>query len=408
MSPAASAPQRSSKSPDGVAAAARTGTFAAALLCAFCTAANADEPQLFSVAFRSTLLSNFVHRPVDIGALVLLPDSYYKHRDRRYPAIYVVPAFEESDQVSEFRELRWQLPMRQLGTDFVIVFLQGMVSIHGEMVHTEFADSPNSGPWGAALTTEFIPATEAHFRTIASGQARFLFGHSSGGWSVLWLQITYPDMFNGAWALSPDPVDFHDFLGPDLTKPGQNFYRDSAGREYRICRSGGTDLTTLQSFVLGWQGCNLGPARLRDTRQKPWPERQMDTYDDVFSPARPDGTPAKLFDRKTGVIDPAVAHYWEEHYDITGIIVKRWNVLRPLLAGKLHVFVGADDTFHLEGPVMLMRNALTKLGSDAELGIAPDADHWQVYDYHGGLIEYALREMIERLRAPSHPSLMVR
>ncbi len=301
--------------------------------------------------------------------------------------------------------------MRQLGTEFIVVFLQGMMSIGGEEVHTEFADSANTGPWGAALTTEFIPATDARFRAIGSGQARFLFGHSSGGWSVLWLQINYPDIFNGAWALSPDPVDFHDFLGPDLTEPGQNFYRDSAGRQYRMCRSGRTDLTTLHDFVLGRHGCSVRPQRLRSTTEKPWPERQMDTYDDVFSPARPDGTPARLFDRKSGTIDPSVARYWEEHYDITHLIVKRWAELGPQLAGKLHVFVGADDTFHLDEPVMLMRNAVAKLGSNAEFGIAPDADHWQVYDYHGGLIEYALREMNARLgsqpKASSHPRLMV-
>src|SRR3546814_8027326 len=59
----------------------------------------------------------------------------------------------------------------------------------------EFADSANNGPWGAALTTEAIPALEAEYRMDARASGRFLNGHSSGGWSTLWLQVAYPKVF---------------------------------------------------------------------------------------------------------------------------------------------------------------------------------------------------------------------
>ena len=104
-----------------------------------------------------------------------------------------------------------------------------------------------------------------------------------------------------------------------------------------------------------------------------------------------------LLNRSTGAIDPAVAAYWEAHYDMTHLLVTRWTTLGPLLKGKLHVFVGGRDTFHLEGPVTLMRDALAGLGSDAEIGIDPGADHWQIFDYHRGLIAYAISEMAARL-----------
>jgi hypothetical protein len=216
-----------------------------------------------------------------------------------------------------------------------------------------------------------------------------------GGWAVLWLQANYPDVFNGAWAVSPDSVDFHDFLGPDLTKTGQNFYRDAAGNEYGMCRQYGHDTSTLRRLVHG-EGC--GRSEL-DTafHTKAWGERQFDTYDDVFSPALPNGYPVHLFDRGSGVIDPVVAKYWEEHYDITHALEKHWSALGPLLSGKLHVFVGGEDTFHLEGAVFLMRDALQKLGSDAEFGIAARADHWSIFDYNGGLVRYALSEMVKRV-----------
>jgi pimeloyl-ACP methyl ester carboxylesterase len=354
----------------------------------------AGQPRYLQIAFQSTLLSGFFNSPTYIDATVLLPPSYYKDSNRRYPVIYVVPAFEGTDQVDPAEEQAWALPMRKVGTDFIIVFLQAMVNFNGEIIHTQFADSANTGPWGTALTSEFIPQTDGHFRTIASEDARFLFGHSSGGWTVLWLQTNYPEAFNGTWALSPDPVDFHDFLGPDITKTGQNLYVDAAGHEYGMCRRNRWDTSTLRRFLLGPRsGCGVPDTEPGTS----WAQRQFDTYDDVFSPALPNKKPEKLFDRQTGVIDEGVAAHWEAHYDITHLLKERWSVVGPQLRGKLHVFVGTDDTFHLDGSVMLMHSELEKLNSDAEFGFDPGADHWQIYGYHGGMIDYALAEMVERL-----------
>jgi len=357
--------------------------FAAFAACHAAIAA-AGEPQIMSVRFESRALSGFLGHAAYMYATVLLPDSYYAQAHRRYPVIYVIPAFDGPFTIDEQTELSWQRPMRALGTQFIIVVLDGMVQFRNEAIHQEFVDSPNDGPWGTALTNEFIPATDAHFRTIDSPNARFLFGHSSGAWSALWLQVTYPQLFNGAWAVSPDPVDFHDFVGPDLTKaPAQNFYVDAAGAPYMISRVRGHDTMTLRDMV----------------RREDWARRQMDTYDDVFSPRSASGSPERLFNRKTGAIDADVARYWEEHFDITHLLVEHWAQLGPELGGKLHIFVGTDDTFHLEEAVRLMQAATTPLGSDAEFVFAPGDDHWQIFGWNGGVQDYAMREMIQRVSA---------
>jgi hypothetical protein len=85
--------------------------------------------------------------------------------------------------------------------------------------------------------------------------------------------------------------------------------------------------------------------------------------------------------------------------------------LGPQLQGKLHVFVGAQDTFHANDSVVLMQDALRKLGSDAAVQIVPGDDHWQILDCHGGLIGYALAEMLQRLTPTlplGHPSTALR
>jgi hypothetical protein len=165
--------------------------------------------------------------------------------------------------------------------------------------------------------------------------------HSSGGWSALWLQITYPDLFAREWSVSPDPVDFRDFLGVDLTAtPPTNF------------------------FAPGWRATDEVKSVRNLVNDSSWGRRQFASFNTVFSPRGSDGTPQPLFDWKTGVIDPAVARYWDENFDISQIIRQNWSTLQPKLRGKLHIFVGTNDNFHLNHPVVLLQGELNE-GSDA-------------------------------------------
>src|SRR5208282_6505925 len=120
--------------------------------------------------------------------------------------------------------------------EIVRVYLDGMLPSG----HHVFADSLNNGPWGSALVQELIPALEKQFALIAAPRARLLGGHSSGGWSSLWLQITHPDFFGGTWSTGPDPVDLRSFTGVDVT-PGStdNFYRKADGSPRMLMRMGG-------------------------------------------------------------------------------------------------------------------------------------------------------------------------
>lgn len=327
----------------------------------------AREPQYLSIHMRSAVLSAFWGRSVGFEAHVLLPDSYYQEPQRHFPIIYWIPGFDGTSDISTVDEAQWQTPMRQLHEQFIVVSIDGMF----DGGHDEFADSANNGPWGTALTTEFIPATEAQFRAIGAPTTRFVAGHSSGGWSALWLQVTYPDIFGGEWSLSPDPVDFRDFTGPDLTKsPPQNFFEDSTGRDYTIAG-----------------------LRLRDFVVAPdWRKRQFDSFDAVFSPRGVDGKPVPLFDRRTGTIDPIVAAYWEKHYDIARILRDDWPDLAPRLRGKLHIIVGSDDTFGLQIPVELLAGELHDLGSDAKIIEVPGANHFSIFEWRGSALSEIIRE----------------
>ena len=70
------------------------------------------------------------------------------------------------------------------------------------------------------------------------------------------------------------------------------------------------------------------------------------------------GYPKRIWDKKTGAIDKTVAAYWKEHYDLRAILEKNWTTLGPKLAGKLHIYVGDEDSYYLNDAVGLMEKFL--------------------------------------------------
>jgi hypothetical protein len=72
----------------------------------------------------------------------------------------------------------------------------------------------------------------------------------------------------------------------------------------------------------------------------------------------PDGYPRPIWDKATGEIDPAVAQYWKEHYDLTYILRRDWKTLGPKLKGKLHLYVGDMDNYYLNNAVYLAEEFL--------------------------------------------------
>ncbi len=315
---------------------------------------------------KSKLLSDFHKRDVSMNASVMLPASYYDKPNRRYPVIYQIPGFGGTHFVG-----KRERPVEEHNKDGV-EFLRVMLDPSCPLGHHVFADSANNGPVGEALVKELIPALEKNYRTIGKPTARFLTGHSSGGWSSLWLQVAYPDFFGGTWSTAPDPVDFRDFQRINLYKTGENMYRDAEGNRRPLARVGGRVMLWYENFdrmetVLG-------------------PGGQLHSFEAVFSPQGKDGKPIKVWNRDTGEINTEVAKTWEK-YDIRLILERNWKTLGPKLQGKLHVFMGDQDTFYLEGASILLKRSLEKLPGDQVVEIHEGKDH-------GSLMTAKLRSRI--------------
>ncbi len=311
--------------------------------------------------FVSPALSRFWGRPIHMRCWVVEPPGYSEHPGVRYPAVYYTHGFG-----GNMARLRPQAGTLYRGMtdrkmpEMVWIFLDESLPTGTH----EFADSVNNGPWGKALTTELIPHLESRYRLDARVGARFLNGHSSGGWATLWLQVTYPRIFGGTWSTSPDPSDFHDFTGPDLYAPHANVYHRPDGSLFPVIRDKGKVVATFEDFarleeVFGHYG------------------GQLASFEWVFSPRGPDGRPLRMFDRVTGDVDAAVVRAWEK-YDIARTLEANWPALSPNLNGKIHVIVGTADTFYLDGAAHKLKAVLDRLGANAEVTFVEGRTHFDL------------------------------
>jgi S-formylglutathione hydrolase FrmB len=338
-----------------------------------------DTDNIKLVKFQSPLLSAFWGRPIWIKAGIVLPRSYSSGNS--YPTVYSIHGFGGDYRGAFFRGPSLLNEMSSgKRPEMVTVFLDGSFPTG----HHEFADSVNNGPWGKALTTEFVPYLEKEFHLVAKPFARFVTGHSSGGWSSLWLQVTYPEFFGGTWSTSPDPVDLRSFTGINVT-PGStdNVYRKKDGTPKNLVRVGGQNVASIEEFVrqeevVGDYG------------------GQFASFEWVWSPRGQDGRPLQMFNRVTGLQNPEVQRYWQ-NYDIRRILETNWATLGPRLKGKLHVICGEEDTFHLEEAVKLLKAFFVKVHSEAVCELIPGRDHGNLYQPYKtvpkGLEDRIVKEM---------------
>jgi enterochelin esterase-like enzyme len=338
---------------------------------------------------QSPLLTRFWGRPVSLRAWVILPPGYSEHSKEHYRTVYWTHGFGGTLESSLVTGMRLHDRMNDGKMPPMIWVMLDESCPQG--TH-EFADSVNNGPWGAALTTEFLPYLESKYRMDARPTGRLLNGHSSGGWATLQLQISYPKIFGGTWSTSPDPSDFHDFTNADLYAPNANLYRTSDGTLIPIMRDHGKVVATLQQLAQIEQV--LGPYG-----------GQLASFEWVFSPKSDSGAPQQMFNRVTGAVEPAVVAYWHDHYDLAHIVEANWPQLKADLRGRIHLIVGTADTFYLDGAAHKFEAVLSRLGADPHFTYLPNRTHFDLYAVDAdrtALFDQISAEMYAIARPGSH------
>jgi hypothetical protein len=195
-------------------------------------------------------------------------------------------------------------------------------------------------------------------------------------------QVLYPDDYNGAIASCPDPIDFHRYLTVDIYGDKNAYW--SEGLLRRTPRPAARD--GLGATISTMEQDNLRELVLGTKSRS---GEQFDAWEAVYSPVGPDGYPRRLWDKRTGVIDPEVAKAWQR-YDLGHILERDWAKLGPKLQGKLRINVGRMDDFFLDGAVARVERFLRRTrdpASDAVIdhgatdGHCWTGDHGQINAY---------------------------
>lgn len=336
-----------------------------------------DTDFIKHVKIRSELLSDFWGRDMYLGAHVLLPAGFDEHPQARFPLAVFHGHFpadfagfrteppdanlecepNEREQLTCYNRTRQQeaydFYQKWIGPDFPRMLIIQVQHANPYYDDSYAVNSANLGPYGDAITYELIPYIEKQFRGIGEGWARFLYGGSTGGWEAFGVQVMYPDEFNGTFASCPDSLDFRHYSAVNIYDD-ENAYRMEgdfntverpAYRDYLGNISVTMEDENHMELVIGDKTRSGG---------------QWDIWEAVFSPMGEDGYPMRIWDKKTGVIDHEVATYWKENYDMRHILERDWDRLGPKLEGKLHVFVGDMDNYHLNNAVYLLEDFLEK------------------------------------------------
>jgi hypothetical protein len=345
------------------------------------------------VRIRSDLLSDFWGTDMYLGAWVLLPQGFEEHPEARYPlaiwhghfpasfsAMRVEPPDTTEPCVYSARfsldcynhvQQRYQHELYQQWTSpgfprHLVVEIQHPTPYYDD---SYAVNSENNGPYGDAIMQELVPEIERQFRGIGEGWARFTYGGSTGGWEAMAVQVFYPDEFNGAYVACPDPIDFRAYTVVNLYEDANAYYLDE--RFKRTPRPGHRNWLGQVDRTLEESG-HLELVLGTKSRSG----QQWDVWESVYSPVGDDGYPQRIWDKVTGEIDPDVAEYWRENYDLVHILRRDWATLGPKVAGKLHIYVGDMDNYYLNNAVYLAEDFLESTTDP----------------YYAGLVDYGNRD----------------
>jgi S-formylglutathione hydrolase FrmB len=148
----------------------------------------------------------------DRDVSIYLPPSYATSRNRRYPVVYLLHGYTNSDEgwfgpalKGSFLNPNSSLPAladratTQGGASEMILAMPNAYTVYqGSM----FSNSVTTGDWEGYVTRDLVAYMDSHYRTIATPAGRGLAGHSMGGYGTIRLAMKYPDIYSSIYILS--------------------------------------------------------------------------------------------------------------------------------------------------------------------------------------------------------------
>ncbi|MDT0622346.1 alpha/beta hydrolase-fold protein [Croceitalea vernalis] len=334
-----------------------------------------DTEWIKHIKIKSEKLSEFWGRDMYLGAHILLPKGFKEHPEAEYPLMVFQGHFPSDfggfrttppnpdtkpEYSARFDVEGYNIVQQQEAYDFytrwnepdfprfLIIEIQHPTPYYDD---SYAVNSASQGPYGDAITYELIPYIEKEFRGIGEGWSRFLYGGSTGGWEALAVQVKYPQEYNGCFAACPDPIDFRAYCLTDIYEDENAYYYKSQNKQLEV-PAHRDYLGNISSTIKDENHLEL----VLGTKSRSG--QQWDIWEATYSPQNEEGYPERIWDKMTGDINPEVAKYWQENYDLRHILERDWDKLGDNLKGKIHIYCGDMDNYYLNNAVYLMEDFL--------------------------------------------------
>ena len=141
--------------------------------------------------------STFLNFPIPFS--VLLPKSYIKEPDKRYPVVYMLHGLGDKPESWNDSWLRVQPTIESLEEsgmgDMIYIFPSGYKTYYCNRFDGSY-------PYMDMLVSELIPFVDATYRTIPDKGHRAVTGYSMGGFGACALALKHPELFCASAPLS--------------------------------------------------------------------------------------------------------------------------------------------------------------------------------------------------------------
>ena len=188
-------------------------TISVAVFAFACALAIADAPagstERYSrvVVHGASLEGNLAGDSPDRNVSVYLPPSYARQPKRRYPVLYLLHGFTDSDakwfglkgqhfvNVPKAVDAAYAAGVREM----IVVMPDAFTKFQGSM----YSNSALNGDWETFISRDLVAYVDGHYRTVAKPEGRGLGGHSMGGYGTLRVGMKAPDVFSALYVMSP-------------------------------------------------------------------------------------------------------------------------------------------------------------------------------------------------------------
>lgn len=158
-----------------------------------------------------SLEGNLAGDSPDRDVSIYLPPSYSTASNRRYPVVYLLHGYTNSDEgwygpgvKSGFQSAHTTLSevadraIAHGAREMLLVMPNAYNVYQGSM----YSNSVTTGDWEAYITRDLIAYIDTHYRTIPERASRGLAGHSMGGYGTIRIAMKHPEVYSSIYILS--------------------------------------------------------------------------------------------------------------------------------------------------------------------------------------------------------------